>query len=309
MKKIAKILASFAALAFVVAPVMPAMAYEPDEVKDGAITVSTDADLKQALDDATVKTITLGANIQLKNSAVIDINGVTLDGEGYTITVPEGKDPVSVSGQNYAIKVYANNVTIKNVKTAGTAVGGIQIAGSDVALEGDIVLGAHKWGGIELKSSADMSKANIAFASENTTTPAIWSDDAEMTAKSNSVKAAVKALTVARHKDGGAEQLFLYVDAKNAPAAGAEDFVSVDALDVDNYRVTPIADEQEPTPETPETPEVTEPVKDEEAPTDEADVTAPNTGATIANFALVLTGITVAVLTAVYATRFASAKK
>ena len=57
-----------------------------------------------------------------------------------------------------------------------------------------------------------------------------------------------------------------------------------------------------------DTPEVTEPVKDEES-TDEADVTAPNTGTTIANFALVLTGITVAVLTAVYATRFASAKK
>ena len=268
MKKIAKILASFAALAFVVAPAVPASAYSEGVSvgEDGAITVSTEADLKQALDDATVKTITLGDNIQLENSAVIDINGVTLDGAGYTITVPEGYDPVSVSGQNYAIKVYANNVTIKNVKTAGTAVGGIQIAGSDVALEGDIVLGAHKWGGIELKSSADMSKANIAFASENTTTPAIWSDDADMTAKSNSVKAAVKALTVARHKDGGAEQLFLYVDAKNAPAAGAEGFVSVEALDVDNYRVTPIADEQEPTPETPETPdtpEVTEPVEDE----------------------------------------------
>ena len=59
-----------------------------------------------------------------------------------------------------------------------------------------------------------------------------------------------------------------------------------------------------------EVPDTTDPVTDdEEAATDEADVTAPNTGTTIANFALVLTGITVAVLTAVYATRFASAKK
>ena len=78
---------------------------------------------------------------------------------------------------------------------------------------------------------------------------------------------------------------------------------------------THVVEYEEPTnPETPvnpddsETPDVTEPVKDEES-TDEADVTAPNTGTTIANFALVLTGITVAVLTAVYATRFASARK
>ena len=303
MKKLATAVAGFVALAFIAAPVMPAMAYTPADVKDGAITVITADDLKQALDDETVKTITLGADIQLDSSAVIDMDGVTLDGAGRTISVPEGKDPVSVSGQNYAIKVYANNVTIKNVKTAGTAVGGIQIAGSDAALEGDIVLGAHKWGGIELKSSADMSKANIAFASENTTTPAIWSDDADMTTESNSVKAAVKA-----QKDGkDSAQLLLYVNADNAPVAGAEGFVSVETLDVDNYRVTPIADEQEPTPETPE---VTEPVEDETPATDEgADVTAPNTGATIANIALVVTGAVVAILTAVYATRFASARK
>lgn len=303
MKKLATAVAGFAALAFIAAPVMPAMAYTPADVKDGAITVITADDLKQALDDETVKTITLDADIQLDSSAVIDMDGVTLDGAGHTISVPEGKDPVSESGQNYAIKVYANNVTIKNVKTAGTAVGGIQIAGSDAVLEGDIVLGAHKWGGIELKSSADMSKANIAFASENTTTPAIWSDDADMTTESNSVKAAVKA-----QKDGkDSAQLLLYVNADNAPVAGAEGFVSVETLDVDNYRVTPIADEQEPTPETPE---VTEPVEDETPATDEgADVTAPNTGATIANIALVVTGAVVAILTAVYATRFASARK
>lgn len=303
MKKLATAVAGFAALAFIAAPVMPAMAYTPADVKDGAITVITADDLKQALDDETVKTIALGADIQLDSSAVIDMDGVTLDGANHTISVPEGEDPASKSGQNYAIKVYANNVTIKNVKTAGTAVGGIQIAGSDAALEGDIVLGAHKWGGIELKSSADMSKANIAFASENTTTPAIWSDDAAMKAESDSIKAAVKA-----QKDNQpAKQLFLYVDAKNAPVDGAEGFVSVETLGVDNYRVTPIADEQQPTPETPE---VTEPVENETPATDEgADVTAPNTGAMIANASLVVLGIAVAVLTAVYAARFANARK
>ena len=75
---------------------------------------------------------------------------------------------------------------------------------------------------------------------------------------------------------------------------------------LNEYRVTPIADEQEPTPETPE---VTEPVEDETPATDEADVTAPNTGAMIANASLVVLGIAVAVLTAVYAARFANARK
>ena len=306
MKKLAKVLAGFAALAFVVAPAVPASAYKADAVVDGAITVSTDTDLKQALDDATVKTITLGADIKLDSSAVIDMDGVTLDGAGHTISVPEGKDPVSVDGNNYAIKIYASGVTVKNVKTGGTAVAGIQVdeTGKGAVLEGNIDLdGAHKWGGIELQAPADMTKANITFKGENATTPAIWSEDTDMTAKSDSIKAAVKA----QKANESAEKLFLYVDAKNAPVAGAEGFVSVDALDVDNYRVAPIADEQQPTPETPE---VTEPVEDKTPATDEdADVTAPNTGAMIANASLVVLGIAVAVLTAVYAARFANARK
>ena len=306
MKKLAKVLAGFAAPAFVVAPAVPASAYKADAVVDGAITVSTDTDLKQALDDATVKTITLGADIKLDSSAVIDMDGVTLDGAGHTISVPEGKDPVSVDGNNYAIKIYASGVTVKNVKTGGTAVAGIQVdeTGKGAVLEGNIDLdGAHKWGGIELQAPADMTKANITFKGENATTPAIWSEDTDMTAKSDSIKAAVKA----QKANESAEKLFLYVDAKNAPVAGAEGFVSVDALDVDNYRVAPIADEQQPTPETPE---VTEPVEDKTPATDEdADVTAPNTGAMIANASLVVLGIAVAVLTAVYAARFANARK
>ena len=294
MKKLAAVVAGFAALAFIAAPAMPAMAYEATDVKDGAVTVKDAADLKQALDDTTVKTITLGADINLDSSAVIDEDGVTLNGADHTITVPGGKDPVG--GSNYAIKIYADNVVIKDVKTAGEAVGGIQVAGENVKLEGNIVLGAHEWGGIELKAPADMTKANIAFASENATTPAIWSDNADMTAKSDSVKAAVKA----QKEDQAAEQLFLYVDAKNAPAADAEGFVSVETLDVDSYRVNPIESE---------TPEVTPPVEDETKGETETEVEAPNTGATVTNAALVVTSIAAAVVAAAYAVRFAGARK
>ena len=295
MKKLASVVAGFAALAFIAAPAMPAMAYEATDVKDGAVTVKDAADLKQALDDTTVKTITLGADINLDSSAVIDEDGVTLNGADHTIAVPGGKDPVG--GSNYAIKIYADNVVIKDVKTAGEAVGGIQVAGENVKLEGDIVLGAHEWGGIELKAPADMTKANITFASENATTPAIWSDEADMTAKTDSVKAAVKA-----QKEGKDTklQLFLYVDAKNAPAADAEGFVSVETLDVDSYRVSPIEDE---------TPEVTPPVEDETKGETEAEVEAPNTGTVVTNAALVVTSIAAAVVAAAYAVRFAGARK
>lgn len=296
MKKLASVVAGFAALAFIAAPAMPAMAYAPTDVKDGAITVSTTDDLKKALDDETVKTITLGADIKLDSSAVIDMDGVTLDGDGHAISVPKGKDPVAADGDNFAIKVYANNVTVKDVKTAGNAVGGIQIAGKNVALEGDIALGVHEWGGIELKAEADMTKANITFAGESAGAPAIWSDDADMKAESDSIKAAVKA-----QKDSkDADQLFLYVNAKNAPTADTEGFVSVEALNVDAYRVTPIKDE---------TPEVTPPVEDETKGEAEAEVEAPNTGATVTNAALVVTSIAAAVVAAAYAVRFAGARK
>lgn len=294
MKKLATVVAGFAALAFIAAPAMPAMAYEAGGVKDGAVTVSSAEDLKQALDDKTVKVINLGGDIELKDtSAIIDEDGVTLNGNNHTITVSCEKD---AHGSAYGIKVYADGVTVKNVKTAGIAMGGIQVAGTNVTLEGDIVLGDHEWGGIELKAPADMTKANITFASENATTPAIWSDEADMTARSDSVKAAVKA----QKKGKDAEQLFLYVDAKNAPAADAEGFVSVEALDVDSYRVNPIESE---------TPEVTPPVEDETKGETEAEVEAPNTGATVTNAALVVTSIAAAVVAAAYAVRFAGARK
>lgn len=299
MKKLASVVAGFAALAFIAAPAMPAMAYEPADVKDGAITVSSPKDLKQALDDATVKTITLGDDIQLDSSAVIDMDGVTLDGAGHTISVPEGKDPVSTSGQNFAIKIYASGVTVKNIETGGTAVAGIQVdeTGKGAVLEGDIVLGGdHEWGGIELQAPADMTKANITFKGENALTPAIWSEDVDMKAKSDSIKAAVKA----QKANESAEKLFLYVDAKNAPVDGAESFASVEALNVDNYRSTPIKDE---------TPEVTPPVEDETKGEAEAEVEAPNTGATVTNAALVVTSIAAAVVAAAYAVRFAGARK
>lgn len=299
MKKLASVVAGFAALAFIAAPAMPAMAYKPADVKDSAITVTNANDLKQALDDENVKTITLGDDIQLDSSAVIDMDGVTLDGDGHTISVPEGKDPVSKKGQNFAIKIYASGVTVKNVKTGGTAVAGIQVdeTGKGAVLEGDIVLGGdHEWGGIELQAPADMTKANITFKGENATTPAIWSEDTDMTAKSDSIKAAVKA----QKANESAEKLFLYVDAKNAPTADTEGFVSVEALDVDDYRSTPIKDE---------TPEVTPPVEDETKGETEAEVEAPNTGATVTNAALVVTSIAAAVVAAAYAVRFAGARK
>lgn len=305
MRKSLGIVAGFAALALVFAPMVPANAYEADAVKDGAIKVSSAADLEKALDDATVNTITLDGDIESQYSILID-RPLTLDGANHKITVTNGEANDNVGGHTYAIKVYNvngdNEAVIKNVSLDG-GVGAISNQGSNIVLQGNITFGDHAWGGMEinagsqgLTSTVDYTDATISYASEDASHPAIWSDNAkEASAKYDGIHAARQVGT----------KLKLYLNAENAPAVDAE--AGVVELPVDEYRATPIADEQQPTPETPE---VTEPVEDKTPATDgDADVTAPNTGAMIANASLVVLGIAVAVLTAVYAARFANARK
>ena len=304
MRKSLGIVAGFAALALIFVPMVPVNAYKADAVKDGAITVSSAADLEQALDDTTVNTITLDRDIESQYSILID-RPLTLDGANHKITVTNGEANDNVGGHTYAIKVYNvngdNKAVIKNVSLDG-GVGAISNQGSNIVLQGNITFGDHVWGGMEidagsqgLTSTVDYTAATISYASEDASHPAIWSDNAQASAKYDGIHAARQVGT----------KLKLYLNAKNAPAVDAE--AGVVELPVDEYRVTPIADEQQPAPETPE---VTEPVEDKTPATDEgADVTAPNTGAMIANASLVVLGIAVAVLTAIYAARFANARK
>lgn len=302
MKKIAKVLASFAALAFVVAPAVPASAYEADAVVDGAVKVSTYADFEQAIGDATVSTIKLDGNIDAPGKISI-LRDVTIDGGGHTI-----KFNGDIDWKSNFLQVYKATATVKDltVKDGNLA---FFVNGGTLNLEGTIDMSGN-FGGIGISQGENVTAVpavnfadgvKVTYADEGHETPkgapapAIYSEAGSFELKFDGINAAV--YNVADKQD------FLYFDASKAPEVSADGAFT--ALDVDDYRVTPIADTEEPT--DPETPDVTEPV--DEGKDTEADVTAPNTGTTIANFALVLTGVAVAVLTAVYATRFASAKK
>ena len=315
MKKIAKVLASFAALAFVVAPAVPASAYsEGVAVADGAITVSTYADFKDALADASVNTINLDGDIDVPvdnetGKGKVDImRDVTINGNDHAV-----KFNGDTEWKSNFLQVYKSTVTVKDltVKSGNLA---FFVNGGTLNIEGTVDISGN-FGGIGLSQGGGVTEVptlNIAngavlnYTGESVTTPAIYQDEntAKISVKYDGIKAGA-SLT------DGSGKVYFYFNAANAPAAGTEGFTALNDEQLDAYRETPIAEEEVPGDNTDtdtETPEVTEPVKDEES-TDEADVTAPNTGTTIANFALVLTGITVAVLTAVYATRFASAKK
>lgn len=300
MKKIAKVLASFAALAFVVAPAVPASAYEADAVVDGAVKVSTYADFEQAIGDATVSTIKLDGNIDAPGKISI-LRDVTIDGGGHTI-----KFNGDIDWKSNFLQVYKATATVKDltVKDGNLA---FFVNGGTLNIEGTVKISGN-FGGIGLSQGDGVTEVptlNIAngavlnYTGESVTTPAIYQDEktAEVSVKYDGIEAAAKV-------NDGTGKVYFYFDAANAPVDW-QGFTMLSDEELNQYRETPIADVEEPT--DPETPDVTEPV--DEGKDTEADVTAPNTGTTIANVALVVTGAIVAILTAVYATRFASARK
>ena len=310
MNKLAKVLAGFAALAFVVAPAVPASAYsEGVAVADGTITVSTYADFKDALADASVNTINLDGDIDVPVDAEtgkgkVDImRAVTINGNDHAV-----KFDGSTGWKSNYLQVYKSTVTVKDLTVEGGNLA-FFVNGGTLNLEGAINMSGN-FGGIGLSQGGGVTEVptlNIAngavlnYTGESVTTPAIYKDEktAEVSVKYDGIKAGA-SLT------DGSGKVYFYFDAANAPV-DEEGYTMLNDEQLNEYRVTPIADEQQPTPETPE---VAEPVEDETPATDEnADVTAPNTGAMIANASLVVLGIAVAVLTAVYAARFANARK
>lgn len=321
MKKIAKVLASFAALAFVLVPVASAGAVE---VTDGIATVSTEDELFEAVGQDDVNHVIMKNDIILHKSLVIS-RPIVMDGGGHALhMVPDhaGEEPREPqTGAYYVIKVYNQPVattTIQNIGLDGGAAG-IQNNGSNVTLKGSITFANNEWGGMEMTKGdgitsvpvTNFTDVKIVNSSETAGQPTVWTDKL----KADEINITFDGAQAVIFKDQDAGQVQFFLDNTNAQKA-LEDTDLYSELDDSPMADVKVEIGGVPTPEpTPgddtdtDTPEVTEPVKDEEAPTDEADVAAPNTGTTIANFALVLTGITVAVLTAVYATRFASAKK
>ena len=301
MNKLAKVLAGFAALAFVVTPAVPVGAYsEGVTVTDGAVTVSTYADFQEALGDTSVNTINLGGDFEAPGKTTIERN-ITINGDEHTI-----KFDGNTEWKSNFLQIYKATATVKDLTVEGGNLA-FFVNGGTLNLEGAISMSGN-FGGIGLSQGDGVTEVptlNIAngavlnYTGESVTTPAIYQDEktAEVSVKYDGIEAAAKV-------NDGTGKVYFYFDAANAPVDW-QGFTMLSDEELNQYRETPIADVEEPT--DPETPDVTEPV--DEGKDTEADVTAPNTGTTIANVALVVTGAIVAILTAVYATRFASARK
>ena len=317
MKKIAKVLASFAALAFVVAPAVPANAYsEGVAPQDGVITVSTEDDLKEAIADTSITKIILGGNIVSTGDLNIERDNVNIDGAGHSIIRQRdtaGWDTDKNGRGDYVMQFYRVSGSLSNIKLTGGA-GALLINGANVTLSGNIDVSGNEFGGIEVSTTDSSMLPEVNFddailvdTTESSSAPVMWLDKLtpeQVTVKYNGIQAAADYVDVNNDKN----QVVFYLDAKNLDTTNPV----YTPLAVDQFHVESSTDPETPDTETPDVTEPTTPVADEENKDNDneaTDVTAPNTGTTIANFALVLTGITVAVLTAVYATRFASAKK
>ena len=345
MNKLAKVVASFGALALIAVPAMPVGATE------GSVYVGSFDEFKTQISNNEISTINLTANITMPHKftlvmgegeyvaddQVFRTGSVTINGNGHEITMDGGTvdDWKSDFFQIYDKTGENGTVTINDVKFTGDGRDlSLYINGSKVMLGGTVEL-SGEYGGIGLSAGRDVTGApslsfnegtKITYANEGKDTPkgqsapVIYTEADDASVKYDGINAAVSSTD-----DKGDSQTFLYFNKENAPTESADGY-TYENLNVDNFRVNPIESETPGEEEKPETPEEdkpnteipgepTEPGQDTEtepeAPTtdDEADITAPNTGTSVANAVLVIVGAIVAVLTAVYAAHFADAKK
>lgn len=166
-------------------------------------TVNDETELKEAINNPSVKTIELGNDIDITETIVVQTEK-TIDGKNHTITYKGlfkgGVSDNTVWGNNtngrgvYIIQVYNTSATIKDVKlTGGNA--GLLINGSNVKLEGTIDVSGNGFGGIELgQGSGVTSVPNVALndvklinTSETSDKPTLWIDTTPEVAEKISV--------------------------------------------------------------------------------------------------------------------------
>lgn len=335
MNKLAKVVAGFGALALIAVPAMPVGATE------GSVDVYNFEDFKTQISNNEISTINLEADITMPNKftlvmgegddvsdqEVLRVGSVTINGNGKKITMDGGiaDDWNSDFFQIYDKTGENGTVTIKDVEFTGNGRDlSLYINGSKVILGGTVNL-SGEYGGIGLTTGEDVTGVpslsfsegtKITYTNEGKDTPkgqpapAIYTEAGDANVKYDGINAAVSSTD----DEGGKRQTFLYFDKNHAPTESAGGY-TYENLKVDDFREEKPETPEEDKPNTEIPGEPTEPGQDAEtepeAPTtdDEADITAPNTGTSVANAALVIVGAIVAVLTAVYAARFADAKK
>ena len=144
------------------------------------------AELEEALADPDITTINLieGDKFETDHSIILN-KPITINGNGQTITFTGESGTWREDTQNYVIKVYNTEATIKDLGLTG-ANAGLQINASKVTLEGTIDVSGNEFGGIEVsKGVAEglnnpqliiAEGATIANKDETVTTPTIWED-------------------------------------------------------------------------------------------------------------------------------------
>lgn len=156
------------------------------DVSAKTATVNSQAELKDALADSSITTITLGSDIETTEKINI-IRTVTIDGNGHTMKYVGtfGKDASTDNttwGGIYLLQVYTTEATIKDIKlTGGNAA--LLVNGSDVTFEGTIDVSGNGFGGIELGQGSGITTiphlslvngAKIVNTTESENRPTLW---------------------------------------------------------------------------------------------------------------------------------------
>ncbi len=163
-------------------------------------TVTSETELKEALQNESIDEIILGNDIET-TSKINVLRPVTIDGKNHTIkyvgTFKGGKDNTVWDGI-YVIQVYKTTATIKDIKlTGGNAA--LLINGSNVRLEGTIDVSGNGFGGIELGRGSGVETVpevemnddtNLVNDTETASKPSLWvpSDTEEAIVEYNGVE-------------------------------------------------------------------------------------------------------------------------
>lgn len=170
-----------------IALLLVALAIIPiSDVSAKSISVSNQTELKNAIEDSSVDTITLESNIETTEKINIT-RPLTIDGNGYTMKYvgtfgKSGSTDNTTWGGIYLLQVYKTKATIKDIKlTGGNAA--LLVNGSDVTFEGVIDVSGNGFGGIELGQGSDVNTvprlslvngAKIVNTTEASNRPTLW---------------------------------------------------------------------------------------------------------------------------------------
>lgn len=156
------------------------------DVSAKTITVNNQTELKSAIEDNSISTITLGSNIETTEKINIT-RTLTIDGNGHTMKYVGtfGKDASTDNttwGGIYLLQIYTTKATIKDIKlTGGNAA--LLVNGSDVTLEGTIDVSGNGFSGIELGQGSNVTTiphlklvngAKIINTTESENRPTLW---------------------------------------------------------------------------------------------------------------------------------------